>query len=169
MRKKVNIRHVMAVGLLAVVLAGACGDDDEEDENAAEVPPPAADTLTKEEFVRQADAVCVETRQQLAAVRPPNQGDAQDRGRYFDDLANLARTRGERLRALRPPPADQATVDQLHRHYDQQVAKFNEYGTAEKAGNRAASRRAQREGQALDRQFDQVAQQYGLVECAKDA
>ena len=122
--------------------------------------------LTKQEYIRQGDAICADSARKLDALPEPKS--QEELFAQLDQGGRIFREHVDRFKALKPPVADQPTADQLNALSDQLLIKYSEFVAANKSGDRRAGNRAEREGEAIDRQYDQLAAQYGFVECSKD-
>src|SRR3954468_5971053 len=100
MRRITSLSMVMA---LAVALA-ACGSSG------------GSKALSKDEFVKQADAICKAGEAKIAKVtagltKSPSL--AQIKTAYVDDLVPLFQDEVDELRALAPPAADKDEINQM--------------------------------------------------------
>jgi hypothetical protein len=69
------------------------------------------------------------------------------------------------LRALNPPEEDQALIEEAYDLLDQQVEIGREIAEAAEAGDEARIQQLVAQIEPLDEQANQIARDYGLVEC----
>jgi hypothetical protein len=177
------MRRLLTAALAAAGLAlatAACGGDDdgtpavsgpstvEPNTTTSAPPPPAEVRLTKEEYIRQGDALCAEADRKWTDIAR-----AQDRApegellRYDEQTEMVQREMVTRFAALKAPLADQPVADQLNGLLQQNLAKEGERIAALRAEDDAAAERLIDERENLDRQFAQAAAQYGFVQCPR--
>ena len=145
------VRRLVPLALAALAAAACNGGGD--------------DRLSKEEYVRRADAICARYDARLAKLPQPT------------NLAGLERTAGqalpiaregvERLRALRPPEElDPKVRDWLARN-DENVAKIGELQAAAQAGDTRRVQELAAEAADNEARADAIAKEIGLRDCAK--
>lgn len=139
---------------LAILGLAGCGGED-------------ADTLSKEDFVSQGDAICAQLDTDAEALEAP--ADEADFGGYLSELAELARGAREEFAALTPPEdgveVQKALLDAIDNSTEtiDGAAEAAESGDTVTAGDLATQ--AAEEGGAADQQ----AQDYGFQECGTSA
>ena len=147
----------------ALVVAVACGDGQQAATMTTTTTEPR---LTKEEYIRQGDAICADVGRRVKAVpRPRN---PQEVGPALDQILAIDREGSDRFRALKAPAQDQATADRLNSLLDQQKPKYDQAAAAMKAGDNTTGGRVLQEIESLEKQFREVARPYGFVECSKE-
>jgi hypothetical protein len=176
------MRRLFAVTLLATlaVSAGACGGDDEEsravgtgstEAPATTAPPTSAPPdvrLTKEEFIRQGDALCADfDRKWTEIVRASDRAAPDEQIGYDEQTEAALRDMVTRFSALKAPLSDQPTAEQLNALLQQNLAKVAERLGASRAGDDEADERLVGEIENLDRQFAQATRAYGFRECPR--
>lgn len=162
--------------LAVALVTGACSDDGSRATKAAVTTTTASTTttttearLTKEEYIRQGDAICAESATKLEALAPPGEEATDEEiDRFNQQSEALVGEMVARFTALKAPLADKPTADQLNAVLDQMLAKERELTVADQAGDEAAATRADTEAEALSAQFAQVARAYGFVECSRE-
>lgn len=122
-------------------------------------------TLTKAEFVAQANAICKDYEARIDALGEP--GSIDD----LVDLAAKAKPIAEsgvaQLRALKPPEELQTRYDEYLATGDVNVALLAQLGIAAKAGDFAAIEKIGTEGEDNSDRAHGIAAELGLTECAK--
>lgn len=122
-------------------------------------------TLTKAEFVAQANAICKDYEARIDALGEP--GSVDD----LVDLAAKAKPIAEsgvaQLRALKPPEELQTRYDEYLATGDVNVALLAQLGIAAKAGDFAAIEKVGTEGEDNSDKAHGIAAELGLTECAK--
>jgi hypothetical protein len=125
------------------------------------------DRLTKDELMKQANAVCADYAGQLKALGDPPQtlsGLAtyarSAHGALADDLA--------RLRKLHPPAELQAKYDTWLAAGDRALERIDELGKAAAKGDQIEIQRLVNAAKTEDEQSDRLATELGMAECAND-
>jgi hypothetical protein len=124
------------------------------------------DRLTKEEFIAQADAICKEANDKLDALGEP--ANIEEVATFAEDAIAIQEDALARLRALKPPAEDEATLNEAYALLDQQVELGRQIVTAAEAGDVAAIEEIVAQGEPINDQADQIATDYGLKECGND-
>jgi protein-tyrosine-phosphatase len=154
MRRRVTLIAVAAV----CVLAAACGSDDNGSGATAE-----SQRLTKEEYIAQADAICQEADAKIDAVPEPQS--TEELAEYGEQVVEVGQEQLDRLRALRPPQADETTINEAYDLIEQQLAIANDLVDAAREGELEQVQELLAQGEQLNDQADQIAADYGLTEC----
>ena len=122
--------------------------------------------LSKEEYIAQADAICKQANEEIDALGEPSS---------LEEIATLAADAIEiqtkslaDLRALKPPEADEAKLNEAYALIDQQVGLGKEILEAAEAGDLEKIQEILAEGEPIDDQADAIAADYGLTECGND-
>jgi len=155
--------------LVGMALAiGGCG----EDAGSSAGDEPGQSRLTKEEYLAQADAICVETVEEqrkvgdrIAEARPGNIRKLLPQ--LMRANAKATRTGLGRLKRLRPPLADQGQVDEYLEVVEQALDASDAYVTAIRRKKRTSALRSAREGRRLDGEQEILADLLGLVDCRR--
>jgi hypothetical protein len=122
--------------------------------------------LSKQEYIAQADAICADANEDLDALATPQtNAEAAD---VTEDAIAISERQLESLRALRPPEADEATLNEAYDLLDQQLALGRELVDALRANDEAKGRELLDQGAGLNDQADAIAQEYGLQVCGAD-
>ncbi len=151
-----RVRAAAAVAALALAgVAAGCGGGDG-----------GGDRLTKDEYIAQADAICKAANEKIDALGEPE---------TMEEIATLAADAIEiqtkslaDLRALKPPEADEAKLNEAYALIDQQVGLGKEILEAAKAGDLEKIQKILAEGKPIDDQAGAIAADYGLKECGGD-
>lgn len=149
---RVPIRALAGAAAVAA-LAAACGGGDGE-------------RLTKDQYIDAADAICVGVNERLDALGEP--GTLEEVVALAEDAIAIQEEALNRLRALRPPEADVATLNGAYDLLDQQVELGNELAEAARVGDTDRITELVGELQGVDDQADEIARDYGLQECGTD-
>jgi hypothetical protein len=140
----------------ACVLAAGCGRD--ENGEGAE-----AQRLSKADFIAQADAVCKEANDRIDALPEPQSTDQlADLGQQVIDIGQEEL---DRLRVLRPPAADEATINGAYDLIEQQLGVAADLVDAARDGELGQVQQLLDQGEQLNEQADRIASDYGLEEC----
>lgn len=166
MRTKLAI--LLALLSLSTFLA-ACGDDEEptdasaseevvEDEEAA-----GGDTLTKEEFIAEGDAICAGLTEAGEQVEAPETED--DLARYLTELLDQAEAARDEFAALNPPEDGEEVHHELLDALETSMSTVEGAIAAAEDGDTVTVEdllsQATEEGAAAD----EAAQEYGFEEC----
>ena len=124
------------------------------------------DRLTKEEYIAQADAICKEGNEKMLALAAPT---------GLEEVAELAGQAIEiqeqavaDLRALKPPEADEAILNEAYDLLDRQIEIGKQIQAAAEAGDQAKIQELFPQIDSVNRQATQIAKDYGLVECGRE-
>ena len=124
--------------------------------------------LSKEEYIKQGDAICAESDRKTDAIpQPPADAPRQAILLYAQQLVNTARPDIERFRALKGPVADRPTTDQMSAYADALLAKQTEGLRAMTLGDGTAYVAAMEQADAAGLQFRRTTANYGFAECPK--
>ena len=169
-------RRLLALLLPTLIaLFAACGGGDE-----AQAPPPSApapaeaaapaetdgERLTKAEWIEQADALCAQAEDELDALGTPET--LADIAALVPRAIEISEEQLGKLKALRPPAADEATLARALDLLEQQIDVLRRLGEAATAGDGAAVGEIATEGSTLNDEADSIAQSYGLEVCGSD-
>ena len=141
-------------GLAALALAGCGGGGDS-----------AGGTLTKAEFVAQANAICKDYDARIDALGDP--GSIEDLVGLAEKAKPIAEDGVARLRALKAPENLQASYDEYLATGDANIDLLVQLGEAAKSGDVAAIEKIGTEGEDNADKAHGIAAELGLTECAK--
>jgi len=139
-----------AAGLVLVALAAGCSSGD--------------DRLSKDDYAKQADALCTKYDAELAKLPQPTTLDAL--AAMAGQAKGIATEGAAKLRALKPPAELQQQVDQWLALNDQNVKDIEAMRQAAAAGNRVKVQEIARDAQRNEAKADDLARKIGLTSCA---
>jgi hypothetical protein len=152
----------IAVGALAVA---GCGGGSSSTTGASGASGASGAALSKDEFVSQAEAICKEANDKIAAQKPPASNQLSDVQATIQEELPVNQNAYNKFSALSPPSDLQAQFNQLvatgkaQIALAQQLLKTNDVNTANSIIAKA---------KGLGDRFDSIARSMGLPECAKD-
>ena len=150
-----RIRAAGAVAALALAgVAAGCGGGGGDDR------------LTKEDYIAQADAICKATNEEIDALGEPET--LEEVATLAADAIKLQEDGLAELRALEPPEADEATLNEAYALVEQQVDLGRQIQEAAEAGDMEKIQELLTQGEPIDDQADAIATEYGLTECGND-
>jgi hypothetical protein len=145
--------RIAVLGATATIAAGcANGDGDGR--------------LSRDEFIRRADAICVDYDARLARLGNP--ASIEELGRLARRALPIAREAVGKLRALRPPQELQRDVDRWLARNEDNVANIQAIGEAARAGDETRVQEIASAASANEREADSLARQLGLRDCARE-
>ena len=142
-------------GLAALALAGCGGGGDT-----------AGGTLTKAEFVAQANAICKDYDARIDALGEP--GSIEDLVGLAEKAKPIAEDGVAKLRGLKAPEDLQASYDEYLATGDVNIELVVQLGEAAKSGDVAAIEKIGTEGEDNADKAQGIAAELGLTEGAKD-
>lgn len=122
------------------------------------------DRLSKEEYIAAADAICAEANSSIDALGEPTEETFDD---YITKAEEISREQLDKLRALKPPADDEATLNRAYDLVEQQIALAVKASEALKNQDQAAIEKASAEIDTLNAEADKIANDYGLKECGQ--
>ncbi|MDQ4144101.1 MAG: hypothetical protein M3198_10240 [Actinomycetota bacterium] len=141
----------VAGGLLVLFLAAACGEEDE--------------TLSKAEYVRQANSICAAGQQDFDRLFETDFPATREQlPAFFQKAAPIGKKQMSDLRGLEAPEGDEREVEAMLRAGDRAVADFERATTDVAFG----ARLFQQEGGKNIEDFENKAAAYGLTRCRED-
>ena len=143
----------LAACLLAILALAACsrGGSDER--------------LSREEYVKRADAICAAYERRLERLRRPE--NVAELGRLADEALPIAREGVRKLRALKPPEELRRDVAEWLRRNDRNVLMIEALGDAARAGETTRVREIASDAADNERAADALAKNLGLRACAR--
>ncbi len=122
------------------------------------------DRLSKEEYIAAADAVCAEANASIDALAEPTEETLDE---YLAKAEEISRAQLDKLRALKPPADDEATLNRAYDLVEQQIALAVGASEALKSQDQAEIDRISAEIDKLNAEADKIANDYGLKECGQ--
>jgi hypothetical protein len=153
-------RTVALALVVSCLLAAACGSDGDANGNGE------SERLTKEEYIAQADAICKEANDRIEALSEPQS--AEELAELGEQVVAIGEEQLGRLRELRPPLADESTINGAYELLEQQLAVANDLVDAARDGDVDRVQELLAQGNQLNEQADRIADDYGLQECGSD-
>jgi len=149
-----TVLFLTASSLAALALAGCGGGG-------------AGDTLTKAEFVAQANVICKDYDARITALGEPST--IEDLVGLAEKAKPLAEEAVASLRALKPPAELQGSYDEYLATGGANIEFLAKLGEAASSGDAAAIQKVGTEAQANADKAHGIAGKLGLTECAKSA
>ena len=149
-----DVRRAL-IPLAAVVLVAACGGEDR---------------LSRDEYVKQADAICADYEEKLEEQeRALQEAESPDElASVIDRAIPTIREGTDRLDALEPPEDLESQVNQWNRLNDENIKKLEQIRDAAKAGDTGKIGSLGEEISANEEDADKLARDIGLRDCAAD-
>jgi hypothetical protein len=149
-----GVRRLLVLLALAPILVAGCGGS-------------SSKTLTREQFVAKANAICA---QRNAAVRAlpksmRNLSDLKTLAAFLDRELAIDRPLIAKLKALKPPPADRAAWNQATADNDSALSGLTRAQAAAQAGNAAQIKRISAELQPINQKLKADATHFALTQC----
>jgi hypothetical protein len=160
-----HVRHflVLAGAISVGVILSACGGDSSP-EVLITVPTAttasSSSSLTKEEFIAQADQICAETNASIQQFAAAGQGETE-----AAQIAQLRQDTVDKINALGPPADDKTTLDQYLSAMADQVAAGQKIGLAVQRGEDTAE--FDTELQSAKSDAETAASTYGFQDCGQ--
>jgi hypothetical protein len=145
-----RVVFVLTVFALAAVAAG-CG---------------GGDRLSREEYVKQADAICAKYEKRLDALPQPES--TEDLKMLVDKGLPIAREGNTELKDLKPPEDLEAKVEEWHERNDRNLELIADLGQAAEDGDEERIQTLAAEAEENETEADRLAGEIGLKDCAED-
>ncbi len=139
--------------VVAVVGLGACSSG-------------GGGALSKADFVKKVNALCKPAQKKQDALRQAPDAGAKEYAAAAEKAVAIQDKLISDIKALKPPSADQKTIDQLIDVYNQVRVVFEQLITALKGGDLSALNRFTDKITSLENQYREIARGYGLTDCA---
>ncbi len=146
------MRPLLAVGALVLAAAAAgCGGDDR---------------LSRDEYIKQADAICAKYEKRLDALPEPK--NVEDLQRLVAEGLPIAREGINELKKLKPPEDLEAKVNQWHERNEANLDKIEELVQAAEQGDEQKIQTLAAEADENEQEADRLAREIGLDDCAQE-
>lgn len=143
------MRRLTAVAAAALFLTGACGGGDE--------------TLSKEDFIEQADEICAELDSKVDEMEAPES--PADLEASVEELEAITDEGIRGLRALSPPEEDADTIATMLDRIERTVRLLPDLAQAGKADDVDEMERLSAEIQSAANEASEIARDYGFERC----
>lgn len=121
------------------------------------------DRVTREDFAKEANAICAEQQAKVKALRPPRVLELfQD---YFDDVLPIVQDQRDRVAALEPPDDGAGSRDELIDQWDAIVGILQDGRERAKSGSDVGIVITLRRAATAERAADDAARELGLTDC----
>ncbi len=161
------------VACMALAVGGCGEEEDASPAGSSAGSDRAGQRLTKQEWIERADAICLETEDAQQEIEDKA---AEIRSRSFAGVRRkiaaviedrLAQTRDgfRRLKALKPPRADEAQVAEWIDAVDQMLGTYDDLIAALRKDDRKLWVKTPRETREIDGEQEVLADLLGLVDC----
>ncbi len=161
--RRLRLTLVPALGLCAGIVLSACGGDSspEVSINIPTTGTTASSSLSKEDFITDADTACEEVNTAISQFAASGQGLTE-----ADQIADLRSGLVDQLTELGPPEEDRATFDEFNTALDAQAQAGQKIALASERGEDTAEFEA--ELQTAKDQAAAAAQAYGFEQCGQE-
>jgi len=158
-----RLRSRVALASVGLVLVGGtiagCGGGDSEDES-----------LSKSEYISQADELCAENSansDELSAQISSalDAGDNEAAADLVEENTEATVAMIDEIDEMVPPEEDQETIDELFAISDEQQGLAGDLADSVRAGDQATTDQIGAELDALNDEFNAIADEYGFVDC----
>jgi len=164
------MRATLLLGALALALAasGCGGDDDGGGSNGSDRE--SARTVSKAEFIEQADDQCSDFREKSDALEAEydRTSETERQAEIFRELANEAQATGEEIGQIPVPAGDEAIIERYLSAARDQVAVLRQIADALEEGDTVAVASLSQSGEASGAKVRGIAQGYGFKVCGSD-
>ena len=151
-----NVRLLGAAGAVAALALSACG-------SSSSPTSASAATLTKADWVTQANAICKDLNTRAQAIAPKSQADL---GPAITKMAQLSGEDIPKLAALKPPAEIQADVSTMVTAYQKVNQGFHDAAAKVAAGDVSGASALMDTATQAGTAVDTVATKLGATECA---
>ncbi|MEK6272977.1 MAG: hypothetical protein AABM42_10080 [Actinomycetota bacterium] len=161
--------------LLPVLALAACGGGDDTTTTPTQTvtAQQQGGAPTKAEFIKEADALCQQFRDEAASARqelqdlrdPTSTEELHDAADLFSEYAGTLEQQAERLRQLEPPPGDETIINNWLSTGEGGISLLRDLADAVDSGDGQEIRSLNEQVQARFNEASGIAQGYGLTEC----
>lgn len=159
------MKRLMAVLFAGVLVLAACSDDggSDDDADATTTTAAEAETISLDEWVEEADAICEEANEAVDEIGEPE--DLDDLREMAPDVVEIFQQQLDDLEALGLPDEQADDVERALELLDEQIALIEDLEDAE---DEAEVEDIIAEGTELDEEASEIAQDLGLEVCGSD-
>lgn len=143
----------LVVAAVAAVALSGCRAEDEG-------------RLSKDEFLRRANAICKQSSAATAAIAPPSLADPVAVERAIGEVVRIQRRALRNLRKLEPPARDEPGVEEWLHNIELTVDQMDAVRAALRDGDLAAVNAANAKGDERNEAAEEFADAYGLTPCS---
>ena len=162
----------LALALAAASLAG-CGGGDEDGgaatatETTEAAATPTETTISKQEFIEQADAICAQSGDPQAEAQSvlETATGAEQVASAYEGLAEVFEGVNDEIDSLARPEGDEALIDELSSKQDEAAALVRELAAAARVEDRAAAEAIGTEFEQLRAETGEIVDSYGFEVC----
>jgi hypothetical protein len=144
------VRRAAALLIVTTALAASCGGG-------------GGGRLSKADYAKQADAICVKYNRKIQALGPPKS--LADIVGFANKALKLTRQGNDELKGLKPPKSEEQTAKKWVAQNDLVANAVADLRDAAKKNDRAEIRAALRRGQSANRTANALARDLGLRVC----
>jgi hypothetical protein len=159
-----RLRHAAAV-ITAGALFASCGDDGGGSTGGVLPPLPEPPPVSKAEFVKEADKVCTKAQAKFVEAGPPPIGAAAEQAKHTQGLIKITETQIRQLRALTPPPGDEAIINRFLDTFEETVGVLKKVRKALQQGDQTKANDLFLKGQDVGERVQTIAQKYKFKVC----
>lgn len=154
-----NLRTISAVGAAGVLALSltACGSSSSESS-----PLPSSSTLTKAEWVKQANAICKDLNDRTNGIEPQSEAELAS---ALVALGKIADEDVPKFAALKPPAEISADVATLVGYFNDKIAAIKSASEKASAGDTAGAMQVMTDNENVTKQAETLSTKLGLTEC----
>ena len=130
---------ILAATVLAALVLAACGGDDSSEDSGDSTTEDATTTVTRDEFIEMADAICLanEGAQDALRAQLDTTGSPEEAAEIYDQLADESEQAVDEISALPRPEGDEATIEELAGIQTEAVVLVRELAEAVRGNDQA--------------------------------
>jgi hypothetical protein len=153
-----------AAGVFGVIKATSDDGGDSNGGGASTEISEGDDGVTREEWAEQADAICVESNEQVNALGMPPQT-PEEVVTFIEAAVPIVSDALEQFRSLTPPTGDEASVERMIGLSEQSLNSYKNAASSLRAGDLNTGYQLVEEASAADERSSEIARQLGAGEC----
>jgi hypothetical protein len=146
------VSRVAALLAATALLAAGCGSG-------------GGGRLSKDDYAKQADAICAKYNRKIQALGRPTS--LADLAGFADRALKLTRQGNDELKGLKPPKSEEQTAKEWVAHNDLVAKAVADLRDAARKNDRVEIRAALRRGQAANRTANALARDLGMRVCPR--